>query len=121
MKLYYDDIRYPPGPDWLWARTNEEAIRILETCNIQEASLDHDMGLHEYNPMEIDFAELSDDWCDPDHDGYTLALEMIELELVPPKITIHSWNPVGAKNMESVLKKHAEMIIIKPAEEWLMQ
>lgn len=43
MKLWHDDVR--PNPEgWVWARTNNEAKRILETESVDEISLDHDLG-----------------------------------------------------------------------------
>jgi hypothetical protein len=45
MKLFVDDIRTPPaGAEWLLARSVNEAIGILENIEIEEASLDYDMG-----------------------------------------------------------------------------
>ena len=54
MKLWFDDIRRPPDDTWLWARTIEEAKLLVQTNEIDEASLDHDLGLHEYDPDEQD-------------------------------------------------------------------
>lgn len=126
MKLYFDDIRYPPSPEWIWARTQEEAIKVLQHCDIDEASLDHDLGLHKYQPWEINWAELSDDWCDEDSDGVTLVEEMIELGLVPPKVTIHTWNPQCGEIMRELLEPLTEILIVEPSkdnlidEEWIV-
>lgn len=38
-----DDLRQPP-PGWEWAKTVEEAILIIESGEVVEASLDHDLG-----------------------------------------------------------------------------
>lgn len=54
MKLWFDDIRRPPDDTWFWARTIEDAKLIVNSHDIQEASLDHDLGLHEYDPDEQD-------------------------------------------------------------------
>lgn len=54
MKLWFDDIRRPPSSEWLWARTIEEAKLVVNSHEITEASLDHDLGLHEYDPDEQD-------------------------------------------------------------------
>ena len=46
MKLFVDDMRNaPPGAEWLLARSVNDAIRILENIEIEEASLDYDMGI----------------------------------------------------------------------------
>lgn len=53
-KLWHDDIRRPPDETWFWARTNREAVRYLLLARCEEASLDHDLGLHEMDPDETD-------------------------------------------------------------------
>src|SRR5207237_9811908 len=50
MKLWVDDIRRPPDDSWAWARTNEEAIEALRSGEVNEASLEHVMGVHEPDP-----------------------------------------------------------------------
>ena len=43
IKLWVDDIR--PAPEgWHWAETVTEAIRILDTAEVTELSLDHDIS-----------------------------------------------------------------------------
>lgn len=37
-------------------------------------------------------------------DGYELVRWMVEEGYVPPKVTIHSWNPAGARNMQLALE-----------------
>lgn len=103
MKLWHDDIQRPPDSSWTWARTNEIAMAFLSTKDIEEASLDHDLGLHDFDPDQPD-ADLS---VSPNAhlqpDGYDLVTWMVAAGVVPPKVTIHSWNPVGAKRMASAL------------------
>jgi hypothetical protein len=43
VKLWLDDVRVPPGDDWTWVRTVEEAIAVLASGRVVEASLDHDL------------------------------------------------------------------------------
>jgi hypothetical protein len=47
VKVWLDDHRSPyPDPDeWVWVRTPAEAIELLETGDVSELSLDHDLGL----------------------------------------------------------------------------
>jgi hypothetical protein len=49
-KLWLDDIRRSPGEGWHWSRTIEEVKLVIRSHNITIASLDHDMGLHEFDP-----------------------------------------------------------------------
>jgi hypothetical protein len=100
-KLWHDDVRSSPGDDWTWARTNLEAIRVLMDYDVTEASLDHDLGLHDVDPDDED-AVLARG-ASPDGDGVDLVKAMIALRLVPPKIRIHSWNVQGANYMAGLL------------------
>lgn len=118
MKLWHDDIRPAPDDTWRWARTNKAAeLLLLEAKDssdpITEASLDHDMGLHDFDPH----IEDSDMMVAPDAhlqaDGLDLAKWMVEHDLVPPKVTIHSWNPVGAMAMAKTLERYCHVTIKK--------
>jgi hypothetical protein len=44
MKLWLDDVRTPPGLDWVWVRTSLEAIKALRAGPFEVISLDHDLG-----------------------------------------------------------------------------
>jgi len=112
VKLWHDDIR--PAPEgWLWARTNQEAVRLLLHTEIEECSLDHDLGL-DHIEMPETYAEMQK--ADPnqahaiflagrsEETGLDLVRAMVALRLVPPKVTIHSWNPQGAINMANMLR-----------------
>lgn len=106
-KLWHDDVR-PPPEGWEWARTNDAAKAVLSEREVVEISLDHDLGLH---GVDIpDPAEDPDGYLDAvcqrgqaEETGLDLVVWMIENEVVPPKVTIHSWNPDGAKAMAARL------------------
>lgn len=83
MKLWHDDWRPPPDDTWEVARTNEEAIAILRSGEVAQASLDFQLALGE--------------------DGLELAKAMVELNLIPPRINIHSWDGAGAAAMAVAL------------------
>lgn len=107
-KLWHDDIR--PAPDgWLWARTNEQAQEILRKGDIVECSLDHDLGYHDVelpeDPNEL--AEVLVLKGQSEETGYDLVCWMLENDLVPQKVTIHSWNPEGAAHMAARLSRYA--------------
>lgn len=104
MKLWHDDIRRPPDDSWLWSRTNREAILALRTRDIEECSLDHDMGLHDWDPDEQD-ADLRVAYDAANQpDGVELVEAMIAAGLVPEKVRIHSFNYDGAKRMQAKLE-----------------
>lgn len=101
MKLWHDDVREAPS-GWLWARRNQDAKYILlNYWPISEISLDHDLGYHDVvlpeDPDEL--AEVLMLKGRSQETGLDLVEWMIEESRVPPKVTIHSWNPPGAEQM----------------------
>ena len=90
MKVFLDDIREAPSPDWTEVRSYEDCIKLLQSRIVTELSLDHDLGMGS------------------DKTGYDVML-WIESEVFydtyyePPKISFHTANPVGRKNMELAL------------------
>lgn len=107
MKLWLDDERDPTEwlphirwwrgrdpsdlDDWIWVRTASEAIARLESENISEASLDHDLG-------------------DPDvvGDGYIVATWIEERAAYddgyePPVLHIHTSNVGARPRLEAVV------------------
>ena len=93
MRVWLDDVR-PPHPEpegWVWVRTPAEAIELLETGEVCELSLDHDLGL-------IDGGrELT---------GYDVVLwlerKVATEGFVPPgTIRVHSSNVPAAERMEA--------------------
>lgn len=112
MRVWHDDIRLPPDESWEWARTNDEAIELLLHNDVEEISLDHDLGLHQHDPYAPD-ADLQAGW-DTENDGYVLVKWMVLNDHVPPLVTIHSWNPVGARRMADLLRDYGHAPIVKP-------
>jgi NAD+-processing family protein with receiver domain len=105
VRLWHDDIR--PAPDgWVWARTNGAAQEILLRDHVGEISLDHDLGLHHFSEAEIAAnQELLFGRGSASETGYDLVNWMIEHRCVPPRVTIHSWNPPGALAMAARLNR----------------
>lgn len=120
MKLWHDDIRRPPNDqEWLWVRTNRDAIFFLLLARdhgapeIVEASLDHDMGMEDQDP-DADPSTWLLKGDSPDGDGVDLAYAMYHLRLAPPKITIHSWNDQGAARMAAILREAGAHVTVQP-------
>lgn len=89
MKLWVDDIREAPK-NWAWAKTFTEAKTLIERCDIDEISLDHDLG-----------GELT---------GYDILnyIEWRKMVLgveIPKIIHVHTANPVGRQRMQIVVQK----------------
>lgn len=112
VRLWHDDVRKPPDSSWFWARNNEDAKLIFTNYNVGEVSLDHDLGM---------------DWVDPNVEGseylkgssesgsgYDLVRWMCETKHLPSKITVHSWNPVGAERMVLALRDAGCYVKIQP-------
>lgn len=110
MKLYVDDVRKCPD-GWLVARTVEDAKLLLMRDDVEEVSLDHDMGAcadctakgldtGDMKTPETTFAGL----CAHALSGYDLVVWMCDNERVPATVKLHSMNPVGRKRMADKLK-----------------
>lgn len=86
MKVYLDDER-PTPEGWLRVYCPDEAIRMLETGNVEEISLDHDLGDDERGT------------------GYDVILWIEEAVALrnfrPPRITVHSANSSAADKMRA--------------------
>lgn len=67
----------------------EEAIELMSSEEVVEASLDHDLGQGDT------------------HEGYDLLLWMTEQNLWPSEaISVHSFNPVGVDKMIGVIVRY---------------
>lgn len=90
MKLWLDDIRPMPEGYDVHVTTAQEAISFLETHNVTEISLDHDLGPEEAGT------------------GYSVAcwIEYAAFKSLckPIVMHIHSANPVGMERMSKAIK-----------------
>ena len=94
MKIWLDDRieRDPPVDEgWTIVRSPEETIALLETGEVTELSLDHDLALWDDAGRE----RTGDDVV-------TWILEaVVTTGFVPPEsIVVHSGNPAGRRRME---------------------
>ena len=109
IQIWYDDIRRPPYPEdeWVWVRTTKAAIAAFELLKdrIEVISLDHDMGLENEDPDQDSAIYLKHYNAGLQEDnGVKLVEWMIENNVGREAIiTIHSWNPDGAKRMKQLL------------------
>jgi hypothetical protein len=85
MKVYLDDERIAPS-GWTQVRWPDEAIALLRTGEVDEISLDHDLGDDEHGT------------------GYSVILWIEQAVATagfrPPIITVHSANSSARKKME---------------------
>ena len=96
MKIFIDDLREPPGEDWLVFRTAEDFLiwfvwwlNLKGPVDIEEIALDHDLG-------------------EEGMTGHKLMLQLIKelmagrfQQICNIRFTTHSANPVGRKNIEA--------------------
>lgn len=95
MKLYLDDLRKCPV-GWTLAQTADEAIELLKTGKVEEASLDHDLAEEHYSG---DFSKGKT--------GYDVVCWMEANNVWPSNGThVHSLNPVGREKMYAVIRKY---------------
>ncbi|MBV5329803.1 MAG: hypothetical protein JZU65_19605 [Chlorobium sp.] len=89
MKVYLDDERIAPD-GWIQVRWPEDAIRLLESGEVTELSLDHDLG------------------DDAHGTGYDVVLWIEEAVATrgfrPPSVKVHSANSSARMKMESGIR-----------------
>ena len=86
MRVYLDDERTTPE-DWVRGCWPDEAIALLETGNVEELSLDHDLG---------------DDERGTGYDVVRWVEEAVALRgFVPPRMSVHSANASAREKMQS--------------------
>ena len=90
MKVYLDDERATPV-GWTRAYWPDEAISFLETGEVTEISLDHDLG------------------DDDKGTGYDVVLwieeQVFTNDFTPPKMRVHSANSSARQKMEQILSR----------------
>ena len=83
MKIFLDDVREAPE-GWIRVHSYEEAIEGLKTGRVEQISLDNDLGTEK--------------------EGYDVAKwierQTFETNFRPPKIWVHSANPVARDNIK---------------------
>lgn len=119
MKLWLDDVRDPTQHGAIgfeWAKTYEEAIRLLATREVTFASLDHDIGACEECTASLEHIEDMKtpettffNRCPHAKSGYDVVCWMEEHGIWPEDgVRVHSMNPVGRQRMEAVIRKAVE-------------
>ncbi len=120
MKLWLDDVR--PAPDgWVHAKTTSEACDVMLAGQVEEASLDHDLGvcatclpgrLDEFGDVVLDpprrcLCDTRRCVCGCHQTGHDFVLWCAAQNRWPAsKPHVHSMNPVGAANMRAVIDRY---------------
>jgi hypothetical protein len=114
--LWLDDVRDPAHlglHDWLWVKTVDEAIAVLDAdpLEIVFASLDHDLGGLVFVPSDSG-----------EETGYTLVKWMEENNRWPVSgCSVHSANPTGKEAMQQVIERHYGRRFYPPKQCWWAQ
>ncbi len=94
MKVFLDDEREAPE-GWLQVRWPDEAIGLLETGNVTEIILDHDLG---------------DDERGTGYDAILWIEEAVALRgFAPPVIHVHSANASAREKMQRGVESIAKL------------
>ena len=102
MKLFLDDIRKPPDSSWDVVRDYNSFVKYIESNGVPDViSFDHDLGLTTYSNEKT---------------GLDCIKYLIEKNLEIKEYVLHSANPVGKANMDSLIqswKRHCETYIVE--------
>ncbi len=100
MKVYLDDERPTPA-GWVRAYWPQEVIALLQTGQVTDISLDHDLG---------------DDARGTGYDVIRWLEEAVATSLLlPPNITVHSANPAGRKRMVAGIESIGRFVSARTA------
>ena len=119
--LFLDDNRSPGDVKWIslpivkWriVRSYKDFVGIITKENLPvNISWDHDLSISSY--QEFHRADASGEPINytniEEKTGYDCAKWLVsycaERNLNLPNYTVHSWNPVGKKNIESILESY---------------
>lgn len=96
IRLWLDDLRDPTHHGrvgWTWVKTADEAIALLQTGRVVQASLDHDLDIH----ATLGLPPTT-------RTGYDVVLWMDANNVYPPcGVDVHSMNPTGRPRMIEAL------------------
>ncbi len=98
IKLDVDDYR-PEREGWHLARTVTEAIRILATMPVDEASIDHDIT--HFDPTRPEGLQYIE--CRETFEPVVRYIAAMPAEHRPRKVTIHTGNVAKSEAMAALL------------------
>ena len=97
MKLYLDDVRQAPK-DWIQCRWPDEVIDYMQKNEVEEISLDHDLG-------DVSYSYFTPERTGMDVLTWVEAQQRSNPLFHVPKIIVHSANPARAKTMRQLAHK----------------
>jgi hypothetical protein len=111
-RLWLDDMRKPPWGYDLWAKTADEAIRMLQEHDVEHVSLDHDLADEHYKTVESspgygEPPKAIDRSAFVEKTGYAVLEWMHENDRWVADISVHTLNPTGGEDMMRKLQNRA--------------
>lgn len=102
MKIWVDDVRTVPNNDYLWAKSTNQAIHIIEEC---EDKIRKTGKTPSEQNIVIDLDHDSGDFYG-DGEDYIRILDWLESTNRAYSIRLHTMNPVGRQNMLNIIRKN---------------
>ena len=113
--IYLDDVRVPKDPKWIVVRSYEEFVAKVQELgldNIQEISLDHDLGPQSTRHFlttasktyKFDY-DAVDEKTGLDCAKWIVDYSM-DMGIKLPLIYVHSANPVGSSNIMGYINNY---------------
>jgi hypothetical protein len=106
VRVWLDDVREAPE-GWIHVKTPEAAIELLHSGEVEEISLDHDLGLGTPESERTGYDVLA--WLEE-------AVATGAWEHRVPVMRIHSANPVGWRRMEQAIASIQRFSGLRDAE-----
>lgn len=112
MNIFLDDYRKPT--DVRWMEIPDVAWTIVRNYDQFIHALDHATEAPKYITFDHDLADAhyDGDFSGPEKTGYDCAKALVEICLernwLLPDYSVHSLNPIGAKNIREYLKNAKE-------------
>lgn len=109
IKLFVDDLRQPPDSSWVLVRTVTEAIRILDTQDVEVVALDHDIQHAEAYGQFLVTPYPCPETYEPVARHVALINRLRSMNKImvtdpdPIRVTIHTANPAGEARMRDIL------------------
>ena len=95
QKLYLDDMRMPRNQDWTIVRSYQEFIDWVTNNGVPDyISFDHDLGEEKSG---FDCAKWLCNYC-------------LDSHIPLPEFSVHSANPVGRENIESIMNNYTKRL-----------
>lgn len=109
VKLWLDDIR-PAPVGYIWVKDYDESVRALDQIKKRGDEffvfqMDHDLKIEQYMDQHAQNYTSKN--------GFHVAQYMVEHQIIPEIVIIHSFNHPGTQNMFNLLSKYTQTVIRK--------